>query len=64
MSLDYIKTQCYEAKYSCYGYMIDDVMSQLPSIMWLIIKKPKRFSVTWFINWVNIYIYIFSHTCV
>ncbi|KAK7306951.1 hypothetical protein VNO77_39601 [Canavalia gladiata] len=27
----------------------------LPSIMWLIIKKPKRFSLNWFINWVGIY---------
>ncbi|KAG5059931.1 hypothetical protein AAZX31_01G077700 [Glycine max] len=28
----------------------------LPSIMWLIIKKPKRFSTNWFINWISIYI--------
>ncbi|XP_058751733.1 lysine histidine transporter-like 6 [Vicia villosa] len=28
----------------------------LPSIMWLIIKKPKRFSTNWFINWGSIYI--------
>ncbi|XP_061345642.1 lysine histidine transporter-like 6 [Gastrolobium bilobum] len=28
----------------------------LPSIMWLIIKKPKRFSTSWFINWASIYI--------
>ena len=26
---------------------------QLPSIMWLVIKKPKRFSAKWIINWVN-----------
>ncbi|XP_058775399.1 lysine histidine transporter-like 6 [Vicia villosa] len=26
----------------------------LPSIMWLIIKKPKRFSINWFINWAAI----------
>ncbi|KEH43447.1 transmembrane amino acid transporter family protein [Medicago truncatula] len=24
----------------------------LPSIMWMIIKKPKKFSINWFINWV------------
>ncbi|XP_014512071.1 lysine histidine transporter-like 6 [Vigna radiata var. radiata] len=28
----------------------------LPSIMWLIIKKPRRFSINWFINWAAIYI--------
>ncbi|XP_040867818.1 LOW QUALITY PROTEIN: lysine histidine transporter-like 6 [Glycine max] len=28
----------------------------LPSIMWLIIKKPKRFSTYWFINWASIYV--------
>ncbi|KAK7343900.1 hypothetical protein VNO77_13006 [Canavalia gladiata] len=28
----------------------------LPSIMWLIIKKPKRFSINWFINWASIYV--------
>ncbi|WJX57826.1 hypothetical protein P8452_43344 [Trifolium repens] len=28
----------------------------LPSIMWLIIKKPKRFSINWFINWAAIFI--------
>lgn len=27
--------------------------------MWLIIKKPKRFSITWLVNWVNIYIHTF-----
>lgn len=37
----------------------DIAYMQLPSIMWLIIKKPKRFSITWLVNWVNIYIYIF-----
>lgn len=26
----------------------------LPSIMWLIIKKPRRFSINWFINWAAI----------
>ncbi|CAN6975982.1 unnamed protein product [Brassica rapa subsp. trilocularis] len=26
----------------------------LPSIMWLIIKKPKRFSITWLVNWITI----------
>jgi hypothetical protein len=30
--------------------------------MWLIIKKPRRFSVTWFVNWVNIY--IFRYLCI
>ncbi|KAJ0038579.1 hypothetical protein Pint_23311 [Pistacia integerrima] len=29
----------------------------LPSIMWLAIKKPKRFSTKWFINWVNLILY-------
>ncbi|CAL5189195.1 unnamed protein product [Lathyrus oleraceus] len=28
----------------------------LPSIMWLIIKKPNRFSINWFINWASIFI--------
>ncbi|KAF2311167.1 hypothetical protein GH714_019785 [Hevea brasiliensis] len=31
----------------------------LPSIMWLIIKKPKRFSTKWFINWASILIGLF-----
>ncbi|XP_010551300.2 PREDICTED: LOW QUALITY PROTEIN: lysine histidine transporter-like 6 [Tarenaya hassleriana] len=31
----------------------------LPSIMWLIIKKPKRLSITWLINWVSIFIGLF-----
>ncbi|KAM6548157.1 hypothetical protein CsatB_019833 [Cannabis sativa] len=31
----------------------------LPSIMWLILKKPKRFSAKWFINWASIYIGVF-----
>nr|AFK44764.1 unknown [Lotus japonicus] len=26
----------------------------LPGVMWLIIKKPKRFSTNWFINWASI----------
>ncbi|GAU23525.1 hypothetical protein TSUD_40040 [Trifolium subterraneum] len=28
----------------------------LPSIMWLIIKKPRKYSINWFINWGSIYI--------
>ncbi|KAK2457548.1 lysine histidine transporter [Trifolium repens] len=28
----------------------------LPSIMWLIIKKPRKYSINWFINWASIYI--------
>lgn len=28
----------------------------LPSIMWLIIKKPRKFSLNWFINWAGIYV--------
>ncbi|XP_019099209.1 PREDICTED: lysine histidine transporter-like 6 [Camelina sativa] len=31
----------------------------LPSIMWLIIKKPKRISMTWFINWISIFVGVF-----
>ncbi|KAJ4710558.1 Lysine histidine transporter like [Melia azedarach] len=31
----------------------------LPSIMWLIIKKPKRFGPKWFINWACIFIGVF-----
>ncbi|CAA7036352.1 unnamed protein product [Microthlaspi erraticum] len=31
----------------------------LPSIMWLIIKKPKRFSVTWLVNWISIIVGVF-----
>jgi len=28
---------------------------QLPCILWLKIKKPKTFSLSWFINWVSHY---------
>ncbi|PQQ09647.1 hypothetical protein Pyn_27371 [Prunus yedoensis var. nudiflora] len=31
----------------------------LPSIMWLIIKKPKRFGLQWLVNWVCIFIGMF-----
>ncbi|KAL7001210.1 hypothetical protein U1Q18_002363 [Sarracenia purpurea var. burkii] len=31
----------------------------LPSIIWLVIKKPRRFSISWFINWASIYIGVF-----
>lgn len=31
----------------------------LPSIIWLIIKKPKRFSLSWLINWSSIVIGVF-----
>ncbi|KAM7271386.1 hypothetical protein ACFE04_030600 [Oxalis oulophora] len=31
----------------------------LPSIMWLVIKKPKRFSLNWIINWVCIVVGVF-----
>ncbi|KAK8607113.1 hypothetical protein V6N13_052859 [Hibiscus sabdariffa] len=31
----------------------------LPCIMWLVIKKPKRFSLNWFINWGSIVIGVF-----
>ncbi|KAJ6901192.1 lysine histidine transporter-like 6 [Populus alba x Populus x berolinensis] len=31
----------------------------LPCIMWLIIKKPKRFSTKWFINWACIFVGVF-----
>ncbi|CAN0876440.1 Lysine histidine transporter-like 6 [Linum grandiflorum] len=31
----------------------------LPSIMWLMIKKPQRFSPKWFINWASIVIGVF-----
>ncbi|XP_021910103.1 LOW QUALITY PROTEIN: lysine histidine transporter-like 6 [Carica papaya] len=31
----------------------------LPSIMWLIIVKPRRFSANWFINWASIFIGVF-----
>ncbi|KAL5553489.1 hypothetical protein UlMin_040890 [Ulmus minor] len=31
----------------------------LPSIMWLILKKPKRFSTKWFINWGSIFVGVF-----
>ncbi|GLT73086.1 hypothetical protein SLA2020_449680 [Shorea laevis] len=31
----------------------------LPSIMWLIIKKPRRFSTKWFINWASIFVGLF-----
>ncbi|CAM8951447.1 unnamed protein product [Rhodiola kirilowii] len=31
----------------------------LPSIMWLAIKKPKRFGLSWFVNWVCIIVGVF-----
>ncbi|CAI0552543.1 unnamed protein product [Linum tenue] len=31
----------------------------LPSIMWLILKKPERFSPNWFVNWASIVIGVF-----
>ncbi|BBG94443.1 Transmembrane amino acid transporter family protein [Prunus dulcis] len=31
----------------------------LPSIMWLIIKKPKRFGLQWLVNWACIFIGVF-----
>lgn len=31
----------------------------LPSIMWLVIKKPKRFSTKWLVNWASIFIGVF-----
>lgn len=31
----------------------------LPSIMWLVIKKPKRYSFNWFINWASIFVGVF-----
>ncbi|KAJ6431883.1 hypothetical protein OIU84_019206 [Salix udensis] len=31
----------------------------LPCVMWLIIKKPKRFSTKWFINWASIFVGVF-----
>ncbi|KAL4358663.1 hypothetical protein AHAS_Ahas09G0309200 [Arachis hypogaea] len=38
------------------GFGIGPTSYFLPSIMWLIIKKPKRFSINWFINWASIFI--------
>ncbi|KAG6601305.1 Lysine histidine transporter-like 6 [Cucurbita argyrosperma subsp. argyrosperma] len=31
----------------------------LPSVMWLVMKKPKRYSGSWFINWASILIGVF-----
>ncbi|TXG56803.1 hypothetical protein EZV62_018116 [Acer yangbiense] len=31
----------------------------LPSVMWPVIKKPKRFSINWFINWACIFVGVF-----
>nr|GFC23553.1 lysine histidine transporter-like 6 [Tanacetum cinerariifolium] len=31
----------------------------LPSIIWLILKKPKSFSTQWIVNWVGIFIGVF-----
>ncbi|KAL3751392.1 hypothetical protein ACJRO7_012246 [Eucalyptus globulus] len=31
----------------------------LPSIMWLVIKKPRKFSINWFVNWASIIIGVF-----
>ncbi|MED6159167.1 hypothetical protein PIB30_039770 [Stylosanthes scabra] len=38
------------------GLSIGPTSYFLPSIIWLIIKKPKRFSINWFINWGSILI--------
>jgi hypothetical protein len=32
---------------------IEQYCLQLPCIMWLIICKPRRFSLSWFTNWVR-----------
>ncbi|KAI4373298.1 hypothetical protein MLD38_011434 [Melastoma candidum] len=34
-------------------------LPQLPSIIWLIIMKPAKFSGKWFINWISIFIGVF-----
>ncbi|KAI6686206.1 hypothetical protein NL676_032119 [Syzygium grande] len=31
----------------------------LPSIMWLVVKKPRKFSINWFVNWAPIIIGVF-----
>ncbi|KAK4760410.1 hypothetical protein SAY87_005303 [Trapa incisa] len=31
----------------------------LPSFMWLIIKKPRKFSVNWIVNWVSVFVGVF-----
>ncbi|XP_030471800.2 lysine histidine transporter-like 6 [Syzygium oleosum] len=31
----------------------------LPSIMWLVVKKPRKFSINWFVNWASIIIGVF-----
>ncbi|MBA0682478.1 hypothetical protein Golax_010701 [Gossypium laxum] len=36
------------------GFAFAPTSYYLPCIIWLIICKPKRFSLTWFINWICI----------
>ncbi|KAL9272416.1 Lysine histidine transporter-like 6-like protein [Drosera capensis] len=31
----------------------------LPSVIWLIVKKPKRFSISWLVNWSSIFVGVF-----
>ncbi|KAF8040225.1 hypothetical protein BT93_B2457 [Corymbia citriodora subsp. variegata] len=31
----------------------------LPSVMWLVIKKPRKFSINWFVNWASIVMGVF-----
>ncbi|RDX83730.1 Lysine histidine transporter 1, partial [Mucuna pruriens] len=39
-------------KCSCYSILLS---LQLPCVMWLAIYKPKRFSLSWFGNWISIF---------
>jgi hypothetical protein len=34
-------------------HMPQILLLQLPCILWLKIKKPRKFSVSWFANWVG-----------
>uniref|UniRef100_A0A9I9CEY8 Amino acid transporter transmembrane domain-containing protein n=1 Tax=Cucumis melo TaxID=3656 RepID=A0A9I9CEY8_CUCME len=37
------------------GFAFAPTTYYLPCIMWLAIKKPKRYGLSWFINWVRAY---------
>ncbi|XP_047331599.1 lysine histidine transporter-like 6 [Impatiens glandulifera] len=38
------------------GFGFAPISYILPSIIWLVIKKPKRFSLNWFMNWICIFV--------
>ena len=46
---------------SCLMWIYWKLWSQLPCIMWLVICKPKRFSLSWITNWVSVLSFPFGY---